>query len=508
MGNKEIILNLPTNYREEFLRERIKEELKIKEFSYQIKNKSLDARKKNNIHWQIRISVFSSELKGEAPVPLPSLNIPFRKRNQKVLVVGNGPAGFFSAYILQKAGYDVTMIERGADITKRAKGIKIFEKTSKFDSVCNYPFGEGGAGTFSDGKLTARSKHISKEKQFILSTYIDAGAPEEIQYLAHPHLGSDRLKVLVRRLREMFQSIGGTVLFETYLEDLKIKNGKVTEALTSIGTIDADVFFIASGHSAYDTYRMLINKGIRFRPKNFAIGHRIEHLQEIINKAQWSRSRLPGVKAAEYRLTSKGDGVHNVYTFCMCPGGVIVPAMAYKNTSVVNGMSLYNRDDKFANAACVVGTNLNELLGREISALEALDWLEKLEQNFYDYSNSYQIPYCSIQDYISKKEPSKIAESSYPLGIKPAPLWEMLPSVVRNAIRVALKDFSRRIYGFETGNIMGLESKTSAPVQVLREKNGVCTGFENLYMVGECSGYAGGIVSCAADGIKAAMGIV
>ena len=508
MGYREITLKLPTDYTEEQLRKSIEKELRIKEFFYQIEKKSLDARKKDSIHWQLRASVISKEIKGYAPVVSPSLAIPYRERREKAVVVGSGPAGFFSAFVLQKAGFTTTLIERGSDVKKRAEEIREFEKTGLFNSVSNYAFGEGGAGTFSDGKLTSRTKRISQERKFILSAYINAGAPEEIGYMAHPHLGSDNLSKIVKRLREDFLNIGGKVLFETLLEDLKIENQIVREAITTSGGIEADEFIIAPGHSAYETYRMLIKRGVKFRAKSFAIGCRVEHPQEIINNAQWGQKSLPGVKAAEYRLTSKGDGNLPVYTFCMCPGGSIVPAAAYKNTNIVNGMSLYNRDGKFANAACVAGVNLDRLNGRQTSPLEALDWLGSLEGRFYEYSDGFKSPFCSIKDFINREVRSGIVESSYPLGLKPAALWDLLPSEVSGSIREGLKDFSRKIKGFEVGAIMGLDSKSSSPIQVLRGENCLCAGFENLYVAGEGSGYSGGIISSGADGIKAAMAII
>ncbi len=509
MGCKRILLKMPTDYSEDELRKAIEKQLGIKEFSYALDKKSLDARKKGNIHWQIWVGVVSEEVKGEAPEVSQELTIPYEKRNKKVLVVGSGPAGFFSAFVLQKAGFQTTIIERGTEVRKRTSGISVFEKTGVFDPISNYTFGEGGAGTFSDGKLTSRSKHIGKEKQFILHSYIEAGAPEEIGHLAHPHLGSDNLKKIIKKLREEFLELGGKILFETLLEDLKIENGVVQEALTTAGPIHADYFIIAPGHSAYETYRMLIHRGINFKTKNFAIGSRVEHPQPMINDAQWGKESLPGVLAAEYRLTSPGDGKLPVYTFCMCPGGIVVPSGSYENTSVVNGMSYYSRRAKFANAGVVAGVHPNELMGKEATPLEALQWLENLEQAFYQYSNGYQVPFCGIQDFINKKEPSQNAEeTSYPLGLKPAPLWELLPNEVSNTMREALKGFGRKIRGYEKGNIMGLESKTSAPIQALREENNLCSGFQNLYLVGEGSGYSGGIVSSGADGIKAAMTIV
>ncbi len=508
MGYKEITIKMPTGYQDGELKKSIEKELGISECSYQIETKSLDARKKNNIHWLIRIAVMSDEIPGLDLHPPPSLEIPFKKRNEKIVVVGSGPAGFFSAFVLQKAGFCVTLIERGADVNKRAEGIRTFESTGKFNPMGNYAFGEGGAGTFSDGKLTSRTKKTPKEKQFIISSYIQAGAPEEIKYMAHPHLGSNNLKKIVKNLRNDFINLGGTILFETMLEDLKIKNKRVVAAITDGGVIDADYFIIAPGHSAHETYRMLIRQGVLFRTKSFAIGCRVEHPQELINQAQWGQKTLPGVKAAEYRLTAKNPENLPVFTFCMCPGGMIVPATPYKNSNIVNGMSQYLRNKKFANAACVAGVNLDKLMGREMSPIEALEWIGTLENEFYETAKGYQAPFCRIQDFIHKKEPFQAVETSYPLGLMPAPLWELLPEEISNSIREGLKVFSRKIKGFETGVIMGLESKTSSPVQVVRDENRLCAGFENLFMAGEGSGHSGGIISSAVDGIRAAMQII
>ncbi len=508
MGYKEITLKLPTGYTDNQLKKQIKKELGISDFSYQIENKSLDARKKTNIFWLIKIAVVSDEILGPDLNPPPSIDITFRKRDEKILVVGSGPAGFFSAFVLRKAGFQVTLIERGSDVNKRADGIRTFESTGNFDPMGNYAFGEGGAGTFSDGKLTSRTKNISKEKQFIIASYISAGAPKEIGYMAHPHLGSNNLKKIAKNLRNDFIDIGGTILFETFLQDLKIKSNRVVAAITDTGTLEADYFIIAPGHSAHETYRMLMRKDVLFRTKSFAIGCRVEHPQELINLAQWGQKTLPGVMAAEYRLTSKNPGNLPVFTFCMCPGGVIVPATPYEKSNIVNGMSLYLRNKKFANAACVAAVNIDKLLGRKITPMEALEWLGTLENKFYEYANGYQAPFCLIQDFINQKEPSQTVESSYQLGLKPAPLWELLPAEISNSIREGLKVFSRKIKGFETGVIMGLESKTSSPIQVVRDQNRLCAGFENLFIAGEGSGHSGGIISSASDGIKAAMRII
>jgi uncharacterized FAD-dependent dehydrogenase len=508
MGYKIIELKLPTGYSEKELKERIAAEAGSKDFTWQIEAKSLDARKKGNIRWLLRIAVTSQGIGGDEARKVSSLEIPFVKRNKRVLITGSGPAGFFAAYVLQKAGFDTLILELGAEVDKRAEGIANFEHTGEFSPVANYSFGEGGAGTFSDGKLTSRSRHIAPERDFFLDEYIDAGAPAEIRYMTHPHVGSDNLRQIVSNLREKYTALGGEIRFEKKLSNMAVKDGNVMEAVTDYETIPADYFIVAPGHSSYETYRMMIAMGVQFRTKGFALGCRAEHLQSDINHAQWGVAELPGVKAAEYRLASVGDGKHPVYSFCMCPGGIVVPAATYKHINIVNGMSFYGREGLFSNAACVAGVHPDELAGRKVTALEALQWLENLEASFYDYAKGYQAPYCSISDFMGEREPHKIPETSYPLGLAPAPLWKMLPPAVTASLRQGLTDFSRKLKGYEKGNLLGLESKTSSPVQVIRAQNGLCNGFGNLFMAGEGSGYSGGIVSSAADGIKIAMNII
>jgi len=508
LGFKIIEITAPTGYSDEELKQLIARKAGIQDFTWQIAHKSLDARKKTNIHWLLRVAVHGAGIGGPDPDPVASLAIPYKKRDKRVVITGSGPAGFFAAFVLQKAGFDTVILERGAEVDKREAGIARFEGTGDFSSVANYSFGEGGAGTFSDGKLTSRSKHISKERDFFISSYIDAGAPAEISYMAYPHVGSDNLRKVVKNLRNQYRNCGGEIRFETILDDLLTEPGRVMKAVAGEETLSADYFIVAPGHSAYETYRMLIGRGVIFRTKNFAIGCRAEHRQEDINRAQWGIEKLAGVKAAEYRLTSEGDGKHPVYSFCMCPGGMVVPATTYREMNIVNGMSNYRRNGKFANAGCVAGIHPDQLAGRQVTPLEALAWLENLEKSFYEFSNGYQAPFCSISDFINGTEPGRIPETSYPLGLKPAPLWNMLPSVVTHALREGLKDFGQQLRGYGNGILLGLESKTSSPIQALREKNGLCTGFENLFIAGEGSGYAGGIVSSAADGIKIAMHIV
>lgn len=509
MGNRRMQIKMPTGYSEELLKQTISKESGIKEFTWQIEMKSLDARKKGNIHWLLRVVIDSPEISGEIAAETEPLVIPFRKRNKKIVVTGSGPAGFFAAFVLQKAGFRTIILERGAEVGKREEGIIQFERTGKFHPQANYSFGEGGAGTFSDGKLTSRSKHISREKAFILDSYIKAGAPEEIRYMAFPHLGSDILKRIVFNLRKEYQGLGGEIFFETQLTDMMVRENLVSEAVSDPGTsVTADYFIMATGHSSYETFRMLMDKGVLFRTKNFAIGTRAEHRQEIINRAQWGVEHLPGVKAAEYRLTSEADRNHPVYSFCMCPGGMVVPAATYQHQNIVNGMSNYHRNGRYANAACVAGIHPDQLAGKKVTPAGVLDWLEELEHSFFEFSGGYHAPFCSVKDFLNEKVPEKVPGTSYPLGIIPAPLWKMLPSMVTRSLKDGLLDFSRKLKGYDEGILLGLESKTSSPIQVIREKNGLCSGFGNLYMAGEGSGFSGGIISSAADGIRIAMQII
>ena len=508
MGFKSIDLKLPTAYAEPELIGKLKKIIKSEDFSYFIEKKSLDARKKDNIHWKIRVGVYAKTVKGGKFEQEEKLQITNCKGDKKVVVTGSGPAGFFSAFILQQAGFQVTLIEQGKNVDERAEDIKRFEESGVLDNSSNYSFGEGGAGTFSDGKLTSRTKRISKEKKFIFESYIKAGAPEEIAYLSQPHLGSDNLKKIVRNLRHEFERLGGKILFKTKLEDLKLKDGTVKAAVTNKGEIAGDYFVIAPGHSSYDTYEMLIKNGIPFKSKSFAIGCRVEHPQKMINMAQWNQKSLPGVKAAEYKLTFKKEGFLPVYSFCMCPGGKVVPASPVQGLGVVNGMSNYKRNSDWANSAIVAGINLNELLEKEVEPLEAINWLRNLEEKYYNFSNSYKAPAVNIGDFIASKISSDFEKSSYPFDLVAADFRTLLPEKIAESIAEGMKFFCDKIKGFEKGTMIGLESKTSAPVQAIREKSGKVENFQNLYISGEGSGFAGGIISSAADGIRAAMDII
>ena len=509
MSNSTITVKMSPSFTLEELKVAIEKEVGSANFAYRIIKQSFDSRKRDRLHWEIRIAVADDEKQLTEYIAAPTLEIPYKKRGKKVVICGSGPAGFFSAFVLQKAGFETTLVERGTDVETRSKGIAKFEDNAEFNPASNYAFGEGGAGTFSDGKLTSRSKRISLERDFIISSYIRAGAPAEIAYLAHPHIGSNNLRKVVKNLREEYMEAGGKVLFETTVNDLKIENGSVTEVITDKESLETDYFVMAPGLAAFDTYRMLMNNDVMFKPKSFAIGHRVEHEQALINRAQWGVDTLPGLKAAEYRLTAKETGDFPVYSFCMCPGGQVVPSMAFGNANIVNGMSFYDRSGQFASAGIVAGIHPDDLLGRKANAMEAIEALEEIEQNFAHATEQFKAPFCGIRDYIKQRMPEEMPETSYPLGLEPYALWNLLPRPISKSIRKGLQNFGRKINGFSKGIIMGLESKTSSPIQVVRDKESMLSqGFDNLFIVGEGSGWAGGIMTSAADGIKAAMKIV
>ena len=507
MGYAEYNIRIAAGEGDEALRAAVARVSGTKDFSFTIVNKSLDARRKGRIEWQYRVGVSSESIEGGA-APLPqSLVHEAVGRGKRVVVAGSGPAGIFAAAYLSRCGFAVTLLERGSRVEERRKAIEAFETGGLFPVANNYSFGEGGAGTFSDGKLSSRTKSIGAERDYIFSEFIAAGAPPEIAYMTHPHLGSDNLLSMTRKLRETLSGRGVEFLFDTMVQDIASRGEKVVSISSGSLTLEANYVVFACGHSALETYRMLIDRGVPFRPKNFAIGFRAEHEQKLVNRAQWGVDAIPGVKAAEYRLSSQTRDGRGVYSFCMCPGGTVVPAAAYAGRSVVNGKSDYARDGRFANAAVVAALDLQSFLSREISASEALDWLDALERKYFDFAGDYRAPAMSVRGFLSGKSGGAMSPSSYPLGLAPADFSELLPKGLVAPLREGLGDFCQKIRGYETGILLGLESKTSAPIQVIRHSERLYSHYENLYVAGEGSGWSGGIVSSAADGLKVAQAI-
>jgi hypothetical protein len=302
--------------------------------------------------------------------------------------------------------------------------------------------------------------------------------------------------------------MGGSIIFDTEVTSLNIKDTTCQSVGTTGGDLPCDFLLVAPGHSSYGTYRMLAKHGIRFRSKPFALGVRVEHPQELINISQWGKANLSGLKAADYKLTHTATNGRPVYSFCMCPGGKVVPSAPAARQNIVNGVSDYARNSAFANSAVVAGVEIEKLLKRQVSLEESLQWMEQLEQSIFEISRSYDVPGSRIQDFLSDKISQNIPENSFPFKVYPYDFKTLLPTEIIIALKEGLQNFARKIRGFETGIMLGLESKTSSPVQVVRDEHRRCAGFDNIFIIGEGSGYAGGITSSAVDGVKAAMGAI
>ena len=425
------------------------------------------------------------------------------------VIVGAGPAGLMAALVLAENGYRPRLLERGRDVDRRSEDVATFWRTGKLDTASNVQFGEGGAGAFSDGKLTTRVNDPRMGE--VLDALIAAGAPPEIKHLHKPHIGTDILRETVKNLRRRIIAAGGQVEFEARITDLEITGGRLSAVIVNeTRRVPCSVALLAIGHSARDTYSMLHARGVAMEAKPFAIGVRIEHPQELVDKAQYGPVPHPRLGAADYALVyhDKAAG-RTAYSFCMCPGGLVVAAASEPGGVVTNGMSLFSRASGLANSALAVNVTPDDFDG----VLGGMEFQRRFEQlAFVCGGGNYFAPVQTVGQFLTGTT-GKAAfgtDPSYRPGTTPADLRQCLPAFVSQTLAKALPDFGRKITGFDhPGAVLtGIETRTSSPVRLVRGLDHRSIGLEGLYPMGEGAGYAGGIMSAALDGMNTALAII
>ncbi len=489
-----------------------------------ITRRSVDARKKGHVlirhtlHVQTSARVAEKVKAKRLASPNATLPIvPKVKRDATVLIIGAGPGGLFAALRLSEAGLKPVIVDRGKAVEPRAQDVQRFKRQRVLDSESNFCFGEGGAGTWSDGKLTTRTG--DERIAAVFRHIVDLGGPPEILIDGKPHLGTNRLVKMLRALRAHLIGEGVLFRFQTRIDSLAIKDGQVYGAKTNDGdTIDAEHTILAPGHSARDVFAYLCEVGVQLEQKPFAVGYRVEHPQEWLNEWQYGKGDfLEHLPAADYRLTANlkiETQDRGVYSFCMCPGGVIVPTATEPGGVCVNGMSHASRSSPWANSALVVTVDPKDFAwgGKPKHPLLAgVEFQKRAEELAYAKGGStFRAPAQRVADFVQNKSSEDIAFSSFRPGVVAGSLDGLYPEFVNNALRVALKQWENRMRGFVSNqaHLIGVETRTSSPLRVTRGDNGQSLSHQRLYPVGEGAGYAGGIVSAAVDGIRAADAII
>lgn len=477
------------------------------EISTRVLKRSIDARSRNP-HYQLQVAVGDPE----TVEPTGSVFTPRPLNGRSVIVAGAGPAGYFAALTLLEHGVRPIIIERGRDVNERRKDLKKIYTEGQVNPDSNYCFGEGGAGTYSDGKLYTRATKRGNVSR-ILDLLIANGAPSDIRIDAHPHLGSNMLPRIVRKMRDDITSCGGEIHFNTRVEGFLTDNGSMTGVTLSSGEqLHADAVILATGHSARDIFHALNDAGILIEPKPFALGVRIEHPQPLIDKIFYHQSpRHENLPAASYRISTQVGG-RGVFSFCMCPGGYIVPASTAPGELVLNGMSLAARNAPFANAGLVAQVMLEDLENPG-DPLCALNYQAKAEKRVFEAGDgkTQQAPAQLVSDFIKGKVSGSISKTSYIPGVYSAPVHELLPYIQASALRDGLKALGQKFKGFDTNEakVLAVESRTSSPVRIPRDRETFeHVQIKRLFPCGEGAGYAGGIVSAAMDGEKCALAAV
>ena len=489
--------------------------------SLSLYRRSVDARRKDDVHFVCTADVDCPSCRAPRDRRITGTQTyryvlpPSEPLKQRPVVIGFGPAGMFAALILSQAGQRPIVLERGSRVERRALQIERFRKTGDLDPECNVQFGEGGAGAFSDGKLNTGTKDPRIRK--VLEEFAAAGAPEEILYLATPHIGTDRLPGAVRNLREKILALGGEILFDTRMTALIVKEKRLAGVRfrTAGGaeeTLETDRAVLAVGHSARDTFELLYGMGLAMEAKPFAVGARIEHPQKLIDLAQYGPSAgRPALGAADYRLAVHLKSGRGVYTFCMCPGGTVVAAASEPGRLVTNGMSVFARDGKNANSALLVGVGPGDYGGS--GPLAGVEFQRGLEEAAFRLGvGDYRAPAQRVGDFLAGRPSSGFGsvEPTYPRGVVPSSLDGCLPPFLTESLRAGILKMEKHLRGFSLPDavLTAVESRSSSPVRLLRGEDMQSVSVGGLYPCGEGAGYAGGIVSAAVDGIRCAEKIL
>ena len=522
-------IKMPLGATEEEVKIAAAKALKIKESSikeFTLARRSIDSRKKDNIILVYSVDL-ETDLNEESVVASFPPNKAFvtkkyayelpeakRKFPLRPVIAGFGPAGMFAALTLAKAGLNPIVLERGADVDERTKDVNVFWTNRKLNTESNVQFGEGGAGTFSDGKLTTGIKDPRCREVFL--RFAEFGAPTEILYSATPHIGTDKLKTVVKNLREEVIRLGGEVKFNTKLVDIITANGYVQGVSYenpdgTVSDIETDALILAIGHSARDTFELVHKKGLEITQKPFSVGTRIEHPQEYINKAQygnmWNSPLLP---AADYKLACHPPHGRGLYTFCMCPGGTVVAASSEDGGMVVNGMSEYARDKENANCALLVGIEPPFDTDHPLAGM----YLQRdIEQKAFKLGGGdYTAPAQLLGDFLKDTPSTKLGavNPSCPTGVTMTDIRQVLPKKVTDTIAGAIYEFDKKLKGFNLYDavLTAPESRSSSPIRICRDEFFQATRLRGLYPSGEGAGYAGGIVSAAVDGIRCAEAVL
>jgi len=521
-------IRLPLEHSEDELRNAVLERLGIPSedlLGYTIYRRNYDARKKSAIVFSYSLDVSTRDdasvlerLHGHPHINLsPDTEYQFVAHapaapGLRPVVIGFGPCGLFAALILAQSGFRPIIIERGKKVRERTKDTFGFWRKRKLDPESNVQFGEGGAGTFSDGKLHTQIKDPKHYGRKVLTEFVKAGAPEEILYIGKPHIGTFRLVKMIEEMRCTIESLGGEFRFQSKVDDLDIEDGQIRGVKLASGErIPTSHVVLAVGHSARDTFQMVFERGVRIEPKPFSVGFRIEHPQSMIDQCRFGPSAgNPLLGAADYHLVHHCRNGRSVYSFCMCPGGTVVAAASEPGRVVTNGMSQYSRNERNANAAIVVGISPADYPGHPLAGMELQRQLE--ERAFELGGSTYDAPGQLVGDFLNGKPSTRFGSviPSYTPGVHLCDLGSALPDYAIEAIREAIPAFDRKIKGFAMSDavLTGVETRTSSPIRILRNDGDLQNpAVRGLYPAGEGAGYAGGILSSAVDGIKVAEAI-